>query len=157
MNEATRKILRRTAKPTASGDSYARLPEERHNRLDEALAVDRLTALVSQLNAELDEGALVVVEGVRDERALQHLGFKGRTFKLCHTRNSLSAVMAEAESHSKVILLLDYDMKGRNLTRKVASMLQNRGMNVDTSFRREIRAMTNGLANHVEDLKRFSS
>jgi hypothetical protein len=36
-------------------------------------------------------------------------------------------------------------------------MLQNRGMNVDTSFRREIRAMTNGLANHVEDLKRFSS
>jgi 5S rRNA maturation endonuclease (ribonuclease M5) len=65
--------------------------------------------------------------------------------------------MAEAESHSKVILLLDYDLKGRNMTKKVASMLQKRGMNVDTSFRREIRTMTNGLVNHVEDLKRFSS
>jgi 5S rRNA maturation endonuclease (ribonuclease M5) len=157
MNETSRKILRRTAKPTASGDSFAKLPEERHNRLDEALAVDRLTALVSQLNAELDEGALVVVEGVRDERALQHLGLKARCFRLCNTRNSLSAVMTEAESHSKVILLLDYDLKGRNMTKKVASMLQKRGMSVDTSFRREIRAMTNGLASHVEDLKRFSS
>jgi 5S rRNA maturation endonuclease (ribonuclease M5) len=65
--------------------------------------------------------------------------------------------MSEAESHHKVILLLDYDLKGRNLTRKVASMLQNKGIRVDTSFRREIRAMTNGLANHVEDLKRFTS
>jgi 5S rRNA maturation endonuclease (ribonuclease M5) len=157
LNEATRKILRRTAKPTASGDSYAKLPEERHNRLDEALAVDRLVALVSQLNAELDEGAVVVVEGVRDERALRHLGLKGACFQLCHTRNSLSAVMVEAESHSKVILLLDHDLKGRNMTKKVASMLQKRGMSVDTSFRREIRAITNGRANHIEDLKRFSS
>lgn len=149
--------MKRTARPTASGDSYAKLPEERHNRLDEALAVDRLTSLVSQLNSEVERGALVVVEGLRDERALQHLGFRTKAFKLCYTRNALSAVMSEAESHHKVILLLDYDLKGRNLTRKVASMLQNKGIRVDTSFRREIRAMTNGLANHVEDLKRFTS
>ncbi len=157
MNEAARRTLRRIAKPAASGESFAKLPEERHNRLDEALAVERLTSLVAQLNAELEEGALVVVEGVRDERALQHLGFKGKAFKLCYTRNSLSAVMAEAEAHRKVILLLDYDMKGRVLTGKISSMLQNKGMNVDTSYRRGIRAITNGLASHVEDLKRFSA
>jgi 5S rRNA maturation endonuclease (ribonuclease M5) len=157
MNEAARKTLKRTAKPTASGDSYAKIPEERHNRLDEALAVDRLSSLVSQLNGEVEDGALVVVEGVRDERALQRLGLKSRPFRLCCTRNSLSAVLSEAESHRKVILLLDYDLKGRKLTSKVASMLQNKGIRVDTSYRREIRAMTNGLAHHVEDLKRFTS
>ncbi|MGA1975827.1 MAG: toprim domain-containing protein [Conexivisphaerales archaeon] len=156
MDEAAKRNLRRKAKPTASKDNFAKQREERHNRLDEVLALDRLTSLVSQLNAEADEMALVVVEGVRDERALQHLGFKGSAFKLCHTRNSLSAMMAEAESHRKVILLLDYDLKGRSLTKKIASMLQNKGMNVDTSFRREIRAMTNGRANHIEDLKRFT-
>ncbi|HVP22863.1 MAG TPA: toprim domain-containing protein [Conexivisphaerales archaeon] len=157
MNEDVRRTLRRTAKPTASGDSFAKLPEERHNRLDEVLASEKLASLVSQLNAELDQGALVVVEGTRDEKALQRLGLKGRAFKLCYTRNSLSAVLAEAESHRKVVLLLDYDLKGRNLTRKVASMLQKKGIRVDTSYRREIRAMTNGLAHHVEDLKRFTS
>jgi len=157
MNEELRKTLRRTAKPTASGDSFVRLPEERHNRLDEALAVDRLTSLIVQLNTEVDNGALLVVEGARDEKALARLGFKGKAFKLCYTRNSLSAVMSKAESHTKVILLLDYDLKGRVLTGKVASMLQNKGMNVDTSFRRKIRSITSGLANHVEDLKRFTS
>ncbi len=157
MNEAGRRTLKRTAKPTASGDSYAKLPEERHNRLDEVVAADRLASLVSQLNGEVDQGALIVVEGMRDERALQHLGLKTKPFKLCYTRNSLSAVMSEAESHRKVILLLDYDLKGRNLTGKVASMLQNKGIHVDISYRREIRAMTNGLAHHIEDLKRFTS
>ena len=144
-------------KPTESGDSFAKIPEERHNRLDEAMAVDRLTSLIAELNTDYDGGALVVVEGVRDERALWHLGFKGNAFKLCYTRSSLASVMSEAEAHKKVILLLDYDLKGRSLTRKVAAMLQDKGMNADTSYRREIRAMTNGLVNHIEDLKRFTS
>jgi 5S rRNA maturation endonuclease (ribonuclease M5) len=157
MNERLREALKRTAKPSATGDSFAKLPEERHNRLDEAVAVDRLTALVSQLNGEVDDGALVVVEGIRDERALKHLGFKGEAFKLCNTRKSLSSVLSEAESHRKVVLLFDYDQKGRVLTAKVASMLQNKGMNVDTSYRHSIRSVTGGLFGHVEDLKRFTS
>jgi 5S rRNA maturation endonuclease (ribonuclease M5) len=157
MNKRLRETLRRTAKPIAAGEGFAKPFEARHNRLDEATASDRLSALVSQLNGEVDEGALVVVEGIRDERALRHLGFKGKAFKLCNTRKSLSSVLSEAEAHRKVVLLFDYDQKGRVLTAKVASMLQNKGMNVDTSYRKSIRAVTGGLFGHVEDLKRFTS
>ncbi len=157
INDRLREALKRTAKPSATGESFAKLPEERHNRLDEAITIDRLNALVSQLNGEVDMGALVVVEGVRDERALKRLGFKGEAFKLCSTRKSLSAVLSKAESHSKVVLLFDYDQKGRVLTAKVASMLQNKGMHVDTSYRKSIRAVTGGLFGHVEDLKRFTA
>lgn len=129
----------------------------RQNRLDEEAAKERLLSLTHQLNFESERGALIVVEGARDEMALRRLGFEGEVYKLCYTRRSMSGLMAKAEVHSKVILLLDYDLKGRALMKKVSSMLQDKGLNVDTTFRREIRAATGGLASHLEDLKRFAS
>jgi 5S rRNA maturation endonuclease (ribonuclease M5) len=145
----------RGAGPT-EGKGFFRQPEERHNRLDEDRARERLVALVAEMNYECERGAMVVVEGVRDENALTSLGFKGLAFKLCYTKRSLSTLTSQAESHRRVILLLDYDLKGRALTKKVASLLQDKGIDVNMTFRREIRAITNGLANHIEDLKRFS-
>ena len=149
------KILRKMSKATEAGDTYLKVPEERHNRLDEEAVAEKLKSLMLSLNSEHENGALIVVEGTRDRRAIEQLGFHGRAFLLCHTKNNLSVLMVEAEHHKKVILLLDYDIEGRKMTGKVTSMLQDKGINVDLSFRRNIRTITCGHTEHIQDLSRF--
>ncbi|MCP8310111.1 MAG: toprim domain-containing protein [Candidatus Methylarchaceae archaeon HK01B] len=113
-----------------------------------------LTLFVRKLNDESKNGALVVVEGQHDAEALESIGFKGKTFQLCHNR-SLIELSSEAEKYRKVILLLDLDRKGRVLTKKAAIILQGKNKKIDLFFRREIAKATKGRIRQIEELTRF--
>jgi 5S rRNA maturation endonuclease (ribonuclease M5) len=94
--------------------------------------------------------SIIVVEGKRDEQALQKLGFTG---KICqfHSFKGLIKFADSMPKYKNLIILLDSDRKGRYLTKRIVSQLQHR-MTVDLSYRKQLTIITKGRIRNVEDL-----
>jgi 5S rRNA maturation endonuclease (ribonuclease M5) len=116
--------------------------------------LQELMLFTKRLNDECKNGALVVVEGRRDAKALESIGFKGDLFLLCHNE-SLVKLSTKAEKYKKIILLLDLDKKGRALTKRAAMILQEKSRKIDLFFRRELAKASKGKIKHIEELSRF--
>ncbi|NWG09135.1 MAG: toprim domain-containing protein [Nitrososphaerales archaeon] len=116
--------------------------------------IQALTLFIRKLNDECRNKALVVIEGQRDANALRSIGFEGDLFLLCHN-GSLTKLASKAEKYKKIVLLLDLDRKGRVLTKRTATILQEKNSNIDLFFRRELAKVTKGRIRHIEELARF--
>ncbi|MGI0007357.1 MAG: toprim domain-containing protein [Nitrosotalea sp.] len=99
-------------------------------------------------------GSIIVVEGKRDEEALDKLGFSG---KICqfHSFKGLIKFADRMPKYKNLILLLDSDPKGRYLTKRIISQLQHR-MSIDLSYRKQLTIITKGKIKNVEDLSVYS-
>ncbi|CUR52398.1 putative Toprim domain protein [Nitrosotalea devaniterrae] len=116
--------------------------------LDEVL---NLRDFVKSLNSE--HHSIIVVEGKRDEQALQKLGFTG---KICqfHSFKGLIKFADSMPKYKNLILLLDSDRKGRYLTKRIISQLQHR-VSIDLSYRKQLTIITKGRIRNVEDLAMY--
>ncbi len=116
--------------------------------LDEVL---NLRDFVKSLNSE--HHSIIVVEGKRDEYALQKLGFTG---KICqfHSFKGLIKFADSMPKYKNLILLLDSDRKGRYLTKRIISQLQHR-VSIDLSYRKQLTIITKGRIRNVEDLAMY--
>lgn len=108
---------------------------------------------IKSLNSVRD--GVVVVEGKKDEEALNSLGFSGRICQF-HKFKGLARFADWASRHKRLILLLDSDRKGAYLTRRIISMLEHR-VAIDLSYRRKLVAITRGKIRHVEDLSAYKT
>lgn len=112
-----------------------------------------LTKVISALNGQAEADALLVVEGPKDELALKRLGVRGEWFKL--SQAGFGGLLTAAEKRSRVILLLDYDRKGRYMFARALRMLQSKGISSDSHFRTQIRSATKGEVKHIEDMEMY--
>ena len=112
-----------------------------------------LVLFIKKLNDESSNGALVVVEGIRDVNALNSLGYIGPIYMLC--QKDLLHLISETKKYKKTILLLDLDREGKRLTKKVILMLHENKLVVDLFFRRELTPITKGRVKHIEELDRY--
>ncbi len=126
----------------------------RNGALDREIA-ESLALYVKKLNDASVNGALVVVEGKRDVKALRAVGFAGRVVMLCHN-SSLNRLLEEAEKYRKTILLLDLDREGRSLTKKAATLLEEKKNTIDLYFRRKLSSTTRGRVKQIEELSRYA-
>ncbi len=108
--------------------------------------VEELKEFIEMLNHASSKGALVVVEGKRDVMALTNLGFSGNIITL---NASLSKIASSIESR-EVILLLDMDSKGRYLTKRLASMIPPRKVNL--FYKKRLLEVTRGRIRRIEEL-----
>ncbi|MDC8452852.1 MAG: topoisomerase [Candidatus Nitrosotalea sp.] len=117
--------------------------------IDEILKVKDF---VKSLNSE--HHSIIVVEGKRDEQALEKLGFTG---KMCqfHSFKGLIKFADSMPKYKNLILLLDSDRKGRYLTKRIVSQLQHR-MSIDLSYRKQLTIITKGRIRNVEDLSIYA-
>jgi 5S rRNA maturation endonuclease (ribonuclease M5) len=116
--------------------------------------IDDLKAFVKKLNDEANNGALIVVEGLKDEEALRSLGFSGTFFLLCRGRG-IKRLLTVAPAFKKTIILTDLDRKGGALAAKVVATLQSKNIRVDLFFRKELRTIMRGRIRSIQDLKKF--
>lgn len=107
---------------------------------------------VKSLNSAHD--SIIVVEGKRDEEALDKLGFSG---KICqfHSFKGLIQFADSMPKYKNLILLLDSDPKGRYLTKRIIYQLQHR-MTIDLSYRKRLTVITKGKIKNVEDLSMYA-
>ncbi|MEM1994946.1 MAG: hypothetical protein QXW32_05695 [Nitrososphaerales archaeon] len=117
--------------------------------------VDALKAFLKKLDDEANDGAIVVVEGLRDERALRSLGFSGTLFLLCQGKG-INHLLTVSPSFKKAIILTDLDRKGGILAARVVQTLQSKNIKVDLFFRKELKSIMRGKIRSIEDLKKFS-
>ncbi len=118
----------------------------------ESALIESLSDFIRKLNDE--ETALVVVEGVRDAKALRDSGFAGQLFMLCHKAN-VTMLELKARKFEKIILLLDNDSEGRKLSERTQRILRGR-VKVDTFYQRELLPAGRGKIRHVEELAAFA-
>ncbi|MGC8885165.1 MAG: toprim domain-containing protein [Candidatus Nanoarchaeia archaeon] len=113
---------------------------------------EALISYIHKLNA-LASNCLIVVEGQRDAAALRPL-LKAELFILNKQKRSLYEVAEQlAKKNKMVILLLDADSKGREISAKLAHALQSLGV----SYRKETKLLKLARVREAENLASAAS
>lgn len=103
-------------------------------------------------SASEEEGAVLVVEGERDRRAVRRLGLKGPVV-LVHRGASIAATAQHLLEHRRrVIVLTDWDREGGTLARRLKEFLEAGDVPLDLDYRRRLARILRGELVHVEGL-----
>jgi len=123
---------------------------------------EKLLRILERLAEESAKGTPIIVEGKKDIEALRALSVNGKIISAKTGGKHLIDVVSELENTSalEVILLLDFDRRGKELTRKLQHFLERTGIRVNVAFWLELSAMVGnevkdieGLASYMETLK----
>ena len=95
---------------------------------------------------------LIIVEGIKDKKALNKLGITNYIVVL--SKKPIFEIIEDIAKITKdVIILTDFDKKGKELYGKLNSGLQKYGVKVDHYFREWLQKNTK--LSHVEGISKF--
>ena len=123
-----------------------------HKRDEIAL---KIREFIESLNHECKAGAVVAVEGKKDEIALRDLGFEGEILVYNNFKGITNFVDYVSRNGRKVILLLDRDKNGRTLTSKIFKKLNLLCPNDSLYYKKWFVKMTHGKIMCVENLSSY--
>jgi 5S rRNA maturation endonuclease (ribonuclease M5) len=126
-------------------------------RSDRNSEIAELQKFVEFLNHDCKAGSLVVVEGIKDQKALRLIGFEGDIVVLNNFRGITKFVDIIASRKKKIILLLDMDQKGKILTSKILSHINSTCRHDHLHAKQRLARITGGRLRHIEDLSTFST
>lgn len=99
-----------------------------------AEALEKIQAIFGEVNMITD---LVVVEGVRDVKAIRELGYLGRIDVISHSKVSFPDLATYvSESANTVLVLTDFDESGMRQADRLTSLLEGIGVKVEKEKRR---------------------
>lgn len=124
-------------------------------KLEERL--EKIMCILENLAAEASRGIPIVVEGVKDLKTLNKLKVKGDIILAKSSGKSVLEVLKEIENREKseVILLLDFDRRGREWMNLLAKNLEREGIKPNTTYWRKLRNMTGKELKDIEGLFSF--
>lgn len=118
----------------------------------------RLSEEIEELKKFGEEGVPILVEGKKDEEALEKLGIEGNFIKVSGTSLKLFEIAElAANSSSKVIVLTDFDKKGNELAKRLSKDIQSLGSHPNLQIRNSIMGMTRRYIKDIESLPRHLS
>ena len=120
--------------------------------VSEEMAFD-LKNFIVDLNLAHDSA--VVVEGKRDSIALKSLGYNREVLEF-HNFGGITKFADSVSEHKNLIVLLDFDRKGKYLTRRIIDQLQRR-TKIDLSYKKKLAQITNGRIRTIEELRQYES
>jgi 5S rRNA maturation endonuclease (ribonuclease M5) len=124
---------------------------------------EKIRLVLESLAEESAKGTPIIVEGKKDVEALKALGIEGNIIMAKTGGKTLLDVISEVEKTEarKVILLLDFDRRGREWTRRLKQRLEKTGTHPNTEFWSQLLQLVwrevkdiEGLAPYMETLKR---
>ena len=123
---------------------------EKREKLDQLLAI---------LADEAVKGKPIVVEGKKDVRALQELGVNGTVLTVKTGGKSFLEASMEIEKlgADTVILLLDFDRRGKEWTARLKRDLERTRIRADTRFWGKLQALVGREIQCVESLPAYLS
>ena len=118
---------------------------------------EKIQQIIAKLIEESARGTPIVVEGKKDELALQELGVTGRILTVKTGGKSFLQAIAEIEllGVSEVILLLDFDRRGKEGTAHLRQNLERTKITVNTRFWRDLQALVGREIDAIESLTSF--
>ena len=125
--------------------------------------IERILELLERLSKESNKGVPIIVEGQNDIDTLRKLGVEGEVISAKTFGRSFLDVLSDIEKHGKqeVIILMDFDRRGREWTKRLISHLERMKIRPNSFFWRELRGLVGhevkdieGLATYIETLKK---
>lgn len=122
---------------------------------------EEIVNLIRRLEKEAAKGIPIIVEGKNDINALQRLNVRGDIISAKTSGKSLLDVVREVERRKKreVILLMDFDKRGREWTKRLTGHLERMRVKPNSVFWRRLLGLVRrdvkdieGLATYVETL-----
>ena len=124
-------------------------------RLKEKL--EKIKQILANLSQKAIKGIPIIVEGRKDVEALRALGVKGAILTVKTGGKSFLEAMNEIEKTgvSEVILLLDFDRRGKQGTLLLKEDLERLKIKPDLDFWRALSALTGRDLQCIEGLRSY--
>jgi len=118
---------------------------------------EQVSQLIQELAVEAERGIPVVVEGKRDEVALRKLAVKGNIICVKNCRKNLADIVYEIEEkgYREVILLMDFDRRGKEWTKRLNEHLEHAKIKSNMRFWRMFYALVGRELKDVEGLPTY--
>jgi len=125
--------------------------------------LEEILKLLEKLTKESTKGVPIIVEGRNDINALHKLGLEGDIISAKTSGKSFLDVLSEIERRGKreVILLMDFDRRGKEWTNRLARRLEEMRITPNLLFWKELLGLVGhdvkdieGLATYLETLKK---
>lgn len=115
--------------------------------------ISAIRDFIIALNSARD--SKVVVEGKHDSAALKNLGYVEEPLEF-HSFGGVTKFVDSASRHKNLIVLLDFDRKGKYLTRRIVTQLERR-TRIDLSYKKQLAKITKGKIRYIEELSHYES
>lgn len=124
---------------------------------------EKILRVLECLAEESAKGTPIIVEGKNDIEALRALGVEGKIISAKTGGKSILDVISEVEkcTAKEVIMLLDFDRRGKEWTKRLKQNLENAKVKINLTFWSRLLALVGtevkdveGLATYMETLKR---
>lgn len=114
--------------------------------------MEKVQLLIEKLAADSAKGCLIIVEGQKDYRALRQLGINGKILTAKTSRKSFLSLTSEIEKQPclQVILLLDFDRRGKELTKHLMQHLESVRIRTNTNYWKGLQAL---IGRDVKDIE----
>ena len=130
------------------------MQDSRESRKKGTYDLEALEELISALKEASDRGAVIIVEGMRDEKALRALGIEGPVI-MASRRPALDLAERAARRYSEVVILTDWDEKGDEIAYNLKRHLRSAGARFDVDIRGRLRRLVKKEIKDVESLSRY--
>ena len=119
--------------------------------------LEKIQQLVAKLTEESAKGKPIVVEGKNDSHALWELGVAGVVLTVKSGGKSFLQATTEIEASGvrEVILLLDFDRRGREGTKRLERDLERVKIKVNLRFWLELRGLVGHEIQCIESLPSY--
>jgi 5S rRNA maturation endonuclease (ribonuclease M5) len=116
--------------------------------------LERIEQIITNLNEESAKGKPIVVEGKKDAQTLRDLAISGIIITVKTAGKSFLEATIEIEQLAprEVILLLDFDRRGLEGTKRLQENLERISIKANVTFWRELRGLTGHEMQCIESL-----
>ncbi len=115
----------------------------------------KLEELFEELRSA-NETIPIIVEGKNDETALRKLGVTGKIIRLNTGLSILNFCEELAKIHPEIILIPDWDIKGRQLMKKLKKYFKPSKVKIIDKFWRDLKKYCSKDIHQVEYLVKYS-
>lgn len=116
--------------------------------------MEALEELISALMEASEQGAVIIVEGRRDQESLRALGIPGPVITASQ-RPVLALAEDVARAHREIIVLTDWDEKGEEMALQIEKHLRCSGSRGDLEIRSRLKRLVKKEIKDVESLSRY--
>jgi len=119
--------------------------------------LEKLVKILERLKQQAEKGTPIVVEGKNDVKALHKLGITGEMILAKSAGKSFLDVVAEIENRdaTEVMLLLDFDRRGKEYTKRLAKSLECTKISSNLVFWRMFFGLIAKDVKDIEGLAKF--
>ncbi|MEM1551416.1 MAG: toprim domain-containing protein [Candidatus Bathyarchaeia archaeon] len=118
---------------------------------------EQILQILEQLAEENKSGKPILVEGRKDAEALKELGINGQMiFAKTGGKNLLDVISEiEASKTREVIMLLDFDRRGRELTENIKQHIEKMGVKANLYYWLRLSSLVGKEVKDVEGLAKY--